>query len=184
MRNVEFKAELRDSDLARSICARLGARHVVTMRQTDTYYRVANGRLKKRESVILEPDGPIEEPVEVIYYHRSDTPEPKVSTFTSYSESEARGHFGTGDLPVWLVVRKKRSLYMLGPTRIHLDDVEDLGSFVEFESMISKSHTQAKARQANEKLRVALGPMLGEPIACSYSDLLALELETEPVPGQ
>ncbi|MEQ8850210.1 MAG: class IV adenylate cyclase [Phycisphaerales bacterium] len=184
MRNVEFKAELRDFSLAKSICARLGARHVVTMRQTDTYYRVANGRLKKRESVILEPDGPIEEPVEVIYYHRSNTPEPKVSTFTTYSEAEARGHFGTGELPIWLVVRKTRSLWMLGPTRIHLDDVEDLGSFVEFESMISKSHTQAKARQANEKLRAALGPMLGEPIACSYSDLLALELETEPVPGQ
>ncbi|GJM18854.1 MAG: adenylate cyclase [Phycisphaeraceae bacterium] len=184
MRNVEYKAELRDHDLARAICARLGARHVVTMRQTDTYYRVANGRLKKRESVIIEPDGPIEEPTEIIYYHRANKSEPKVSTFTCYSEDEAREHFGTRELPIWLAVRKTRSLWMLGPTRIHLDTVEDLGTFIEFESMISKSHTQARAREANETLRAALAPLLGEPIACSYSDLLALELETEPVPTE
>jgi adenylate cyclase class IV len=184
VKNVEYKAELRDFTLARAICARLGARHVVTMRQTDTYYRVAAGRLKKRESVILEPDGPIEEPTEVIHYQRADTSEPKLSTFTCYSESEAREHFGTRSLPIWLVVRKVRSLWMLGPTRIHLDTVEDLGTFIEFESMISKSHTQARARAANEKLRAALSPLLGEPIACSYSDLLAMELETEPVPTE
>lgn len=184
MKNIEFKAELRDLGLARSICQRLGARHIVTMRQVDTYYRVATGRLKKRESVILEPDGPVEEPVEYIHYHRPDTTDPKLSTFTVYSENEAHAHFGAGTLPIWLVVRKVRRLYMLGPTRIHLDRVEDLGEFVEFESMVSKSNPQGRARAANEKLRAALGPILGEPIARSYSDLLATELESEPAPGR
>lgn len=182
MQNIEFKAELRDPDLAEAICRRLGARPISVMRQTDTYYRVATGRLKKRESVILEPDGPIAEPVEFIYYHRADSPEPRVSTFTVYSESEAHEHFGEDRLPIWLVVRKTRRLSMLGATRIHLDTVEDLGSFLELESMVSRSNPPARARQANEKLRVALGPVLGEPLSKSYSDLLALELTTEPTP--
>jgi len=182
MQNIEFKAELRDPDLAGAICRRLGARPISVMRQTDTYFRVASGRLKKRETVILEPDGPINEPVEYISYHRADTPDPRVSTFTVYAEGEAHEHFGTSRLPIWLVVRKTRRLSMLGPTRIHLDTVEDLGSFIELESMVSKSNPPAKARRANQKLRAALGPVLGEPISGSYSDLLALELTTEPTP--
>jgi adenylate cyclase class IV len=40
MENVEFKAELRDIALARTICRAIGASFILTMDQTDTYFRV------------------------------------------------------------------------------------------------------------------------------------------------
>ena len=50
MQNVEYKCELRDPELVRGVCARTGATHVGTVRQLDTYFRIPDGRLKKRET--------------------------------------------------------------------------------------------------------------------------------------
>jgi hypothetical protein len=48
MKNIEFKAELRDLELARATCAILKARRVGTLLQTDEYVAVPEGRLKRR----------------------------------------------------------------------------------------------------------------------------------------
>lgn len=178
MRNVEYKAELRDPGLARAICRRIGATHVVTVEQTDTYYAVASGRLKKREAVVRGDDGDVHEPDEYIHYRRQDGLHPKVSDFEIFDTSTFRERYGIGPVPVWLVVRKTREIWMLGSVRIHVDAVEDLGQFLEFEALVTKAHDEATARRSNEELRATFAPALGEPLACSYSDLLANELET------
>lgn len=167
MQNVEFKAELRDIALARAICKSLQATWVAHMEQKDTYYRVPTGRLKKRECV--------GEPVEYIHYERPNKALPKISQFTIYTESQARERFGREALPVWLVVKKKRELFVLGHTRIHLDEVEGLGTFIELEAVVSPHHNVARCHESIAKLRSALQPALGEVIDCSYSDLLARE---------
>lgn len=164
MHNVEFKAELRDLPLARSIVRSLGARFIVKMNQTDTYYRTPTGRLKRREC-----DG---EPTEYIHYDRTDRLLPKLSHFTIYSEDRFREVFGIEPLPVWLTVRKVRELFMLGNVRIHLDQVETLGDFVEFEALVSPDHTVPTCHRAIAELREKLTPVLGEAIAGGYSDLL------------
>ncbi len=105
MHNVEFKAELRDLPLARSVCKAIGATFILTLEQTDTYFRVAAGRLKKRECA--------GEPTEYIFYDRENRARPKLSHFTIYSEAQAVERFGAAPLPVWVVVRKVRELYML-----------------------------------------------------------------------
>ena len=171
MQNIEFKSELRDISLARPIVKRLGATHIATLEQTDTYFRIASGRLKKRECV--------GEPTEWIRYDRPNRPGARMSTFTLYSEQQALERFGTEPLPIWLTVKKTRELYMLGATRIHLDVVEDLGTFLEFEALVSRSNPVAKAHESVARLREALGPVLGEPISASYSDMLAKELEMD-----
>lgn len=165
MRNVEFKAELRDPDLALPICLELGAKMVGTLEQTDTYYRVADARLKKRETV--------GEPTEWIFYQRPDISRPKLSQFMIYSEAEALERFGVVPLPVWVVVRKSRELLLHGNVRIHIDQVEGLGAFVELEAMITRACGEEACRDALARIRAALTPVLGEPISCGYSDLLA-----------
>ncbi len=169
MQNVEFKAELRDPALAKAILgpAGIGATWIVQLHQTDTYYVVPAGRLKKREC----PG----EPTEYIFYDRADRAQPKLSHFKLYTEGQALERFGSSPLPVWLVVKKVRDLYMLGNVRIHLDDVEGLGHFIEFEALVSPQHTIALCHEALAVLREQLGLAMGEPIAQGYSDLLERE---------
>lgn len=167
MQNVEYKCELRDPDIAVAVCRRLGANHVGTLAQTDTYFRIPDGRLKRRETV--------GEPVEWIFYSREDASRPRLSKFIIYSEAEAKARYGEMPLPVWLVVKKARELWLKGGVRIHLDNVEGLGRFLEFEAMVSRRHDVATCHRAIEELRQAFGPALGEAISCSYSDLLEAE---------
>ncbi|MCE7972944.1 MAG: CYTH domain-containing protein [Leptolyngbya sp. PLA1] len=165
MHNVEFKAELRDLNLARSLCVVLGARKILDFDQTDTYFRVASGRLKKRET----PG----EPTEYVYYDRANRAAAKLSRFMIYSEEQALERFGREPLPVWVVVRKHRDLWMHGHTRIHLDQVEGLGTFIEFEALISRDHNISRGHEAVAALREHFSPVIGETIDCSYSDMVA-----------
>jgi adenylate cyclase, class 2 len=166
-RNVEFKAELRDPNLATSIALALGARHVGTLEQTDTYFRVPAGRLKKRETA--------GETTEWIHYQRADVLGAKLSEFTLFDEEEAAERFGAAPMPVWVVVKKHRELFMLDHVRIHLDAVEHLGNFLELEALVRPGRTRKLCEAAVTRLRQEFAPALGEPIASSYSDLLAPE---------
>lgn len=165
MQNVEFKAELMDLPLARSICRAVGATQIATMQQKDTYYRLPHGRLKKREM----PG----EPTEYIFYNRPDKMPPKVSQFTIYSENEAITRFGARELLTWLVVNKTRELWMLGNVRIHLDVVDGLGSFIEFEALVTPQQNVARCQDIVADLRRQLHPALGEPVSVGYSDMVA-----------
>ncbi|MCA9298917.1 MAG: class IV adenylate cyclase [Phycisphaerales bacterium] len=159
-----MKAELREPHLAPAIVRALGAVHIIDLDQTDTYYNIPCGRLKKREA----PG----EPTEYIFYDRPDRAAPKLSHFVIYSEAQARDRFGAAPLPVRIVVRKRRSLYMLENVRIHLDEVEDLGHFVELEAMLTRGTPLSMCREAIARVRTALGPVIGELIDCGYADLL------------
>jgi len=169
VQNVELKAELRDPPLARAICRAIGASFILAFEQTDTYYRIPTGRLKKRET-----DG---EPVEFVFYERPNRAAPKLSTFTIFTAEQALERFGREPLPVRVVVRKRRELWMHGSTRIHLDSVERLGAFIEFESLVTRGNPVAKAQDAVGELRRHFGPAMGELIDCGYADLLERELD-------
>lgn len=164
MHNVEFKAELRDLPMALAVCRAIKASHIGTLDQTDTYFKVTSGRLKKRETA--------GEPIEYVYYERANRTHPKLSHFTIYDETQATERFGTQPLPIWLIVRKTRDLWMHGSVRIHLDEVVGLGRFIEFEALVSKDNHVARCHETIAELRKAFGPALGEPIDCGYSDLL------------
>lgn len=171
MQNIEFKAELRDLDLARTQCRALGASFVRTLDQTDTYFKLPDGRLKKREV----PG----EPVEWIFYHRSDRPTPKMSHFMLYSDEQAKARWGVLPLREWLVVHKIRELWLLSNVRIHLDRVDELGTFIEFEAQVSRKHTVKVCHEQVASLRESFAPILGEAIAGGYANLLD-QLKHEP----
>ncbi|MBL0926157.1 MAG: CYTH domain-containing protein [Phycisphaerales bacterium] len=187
MQNVEFKCELRDPDLARLIAAKIGAKPVGVLRQTDSYYRIPDGRLKKRET-----EG---EPTEYVFYHRLNRVKPKLSHFSIYSEEQFRERYGEaaaeGGLPLWVIVRKSRQVWMWtaatsageGSVRLHADEVEGLGWFFEAEALVSPRQHLGICHEIVENVREAFGPALGEMIAVGYSDMLAAQQQADPPPG-
>lgn len=164
MQNIEFKAELRNLAAARRQCEVLGAQRVRHMQQTDTYFRLPDGRLKKREV----PG----ELTEWIFYHRQDRVSPRMSNYTILNDEQARRRWGTHSLKPWLTVIKSRELWMLGDVRIHLDEVEGVGTFIEFEALVSRRFDVEMCHEAVRTLRETFTPLLGEPISKSYSDLV------------
>ena len=134
------------------------------MQQTDTYFRLPDGRLKMRE---VPGDLP-----EWIFYHRQDRVSPRMSNYTILNNEQARRRWGTHSLKPWLSVVKSRELWMLGDVRIHLDEVEGLGTFIEFEALVSRRFDVKMCHEAVRSLRETFAPLLGEPISKSYSDLV------------
>jgi len=167
MHNVEFKSELRDYDLAQTICRAFGATEALVLEQTDTYYKVPSGRLKRREQTGQEP--------EYIFYDRANKAEPRLSHYVIYDEPTARQRFATDTLPVLVVVKKQRLVYLIGNIRIHLDKVKDLGNFLEIEAVVSRAHNVRSCYDKVMELKTKLLPAIGEMISASYSDMLLLE---------
>ncbi|HVZ95114.1 MAG TPA: class IV adenylate cyclase, partial [Phycisphaerales bacterium] len=162
VQNVEYKSELRDPQLGKMILSRSGARFITFMKQRDTYYRIAEGRLKKRESS--------DEPTEFVFYHRADRVRPKLSHFQIYGEEEAAAKFGPQPLPVWMVIEKEREVWMHDGVHIHVDKVEGLGSFIELQALVTPWQHIGKCQESIAQLRAKLAPALGEAIATGYCD--------------
>ena len=70
------------------------------------------------------------------------------------------------------IVRKTRYLYLVGQTRIHLDDVEGLGKFMELEVVLREGQSDAEGRAIAEGLMASLGVERGDRIEGAYMDLL------------
>ncbi len=85
MRNVEWKARLLYRERAERICRELGAREVAILEQRDTYFRVARGRLKRRECA--------GRPTEWIEYFRPDQRDARSSDYALYTSREAVERF-------------------------------------------------------------------------------------------
>jgi adenylate cyclase class IV len=167
MQSLDFKAELRDPQIARIVCRHLNALEVVTTRSVERYFRVANGRLKQR---VAQDD-----PNEWIFYHRADRTRPKLTHFTIYSEAQARERFGAQPLPVWVEFNRTREIWLVDWVRINIDIIENLGLFIEFEALVSKKRNIAVCHARFEQLRRHFEHALGEPLSQSYADLVALE---------
>ncbi len=71
------------------------------------------------------------------------------------------------------VVKKTRTVYLLAQTRVHIDDVEDLGSFLELEVVLRPDQTDEEGQKIAEDLLREFGIDEQELIAEAYIDLLA-----------
>ena len=72
-----------------------------------------------------------------------------------------------------VVVKKKREVFMVGQTRVHLDEVEDLGTFVELEVVLRANQDPCEGHRIAEGLMMELGIEADKLIGCAYADLLA-----------
>jgi predicted adenylyl cyclase CyaB len=135
-------------------------------RQGDTYFRVSCGRLKLRR-IGGSPHGTL------IYYDRSDRAESRYSRyyFALVDDAEEVETLLDAALGTLVKVDKIRHLFLYGATRIHLDRVENLGCFVELETVM-QYQTEEEARAEHELVKQTLGLDERETIAVSYGDLL------------
>src|SRR5262249_40642481 len=131
MQNLELKARCPDLEMVRARAERLGARYAGAFAQRDTFFASgAPGRLKLREVA----DGP----AELIAYRRADLAAARASDYDIYPGPPAHRLRAvlTAALGEAGVVEKRRRLYLLEHTRIHLDEVRGLGDFVELETVL------------------------------------------------
>ena len=174
-RNLEIKVECREVGLSdvRQRLARRGVELSSRLRQVDTYFRVPHGRLKLRE--ILDYDHPAGARAELIGYVRPDEAASRWSTYhvTAIGVGEVASLLASLEATLGKLVRvaKRRDVAILDTTRIHLDEVEGLGAFIELETVI-EGQSEAEATAEHRRIVAELGLDRWAPISGSYSDLL------------
>ena len=165
-RNVEIKARVRDFEALRERAEALSDTPVEILDQLDTFYITPRGRLKLR---VLAPDR-----CELIQYARPDDLGAKTSTYEIVRSNDpaAFSRILESALPIRGVVSKRRHLYLIGPTRLHLDEVEDLGTFMELEVVLSKGETSEYGAQIAQDLMDKLGIVEADLVSGAYIDLM------------
>ncbi len=170
MRNLEYKAAVRELEQLRDLFAQRGASFSGILSQRDTYFNTTAGRLKLRETSGRTP--------ELIFYERKeDSPAAMESRYSILQVSEpALKDFLAKALGVRAVVEKERQLLMLKNARIHLDEVKGLGTFIEFEVVSSTALPEEESEKEDaallDKLKGYAAPFVTREINESYSDLL------------
>jgi predicted adenylyl cyclase CyaB len=164
--NIEIKARARDlADLRRGAEA-LSDTPAQVIPQEDTFFYTAKGRLKLRQ---LAPDWG-----QLVYYERTDASGPKRSNYHIFETRDPESLKTTLSLALGIrgVVRKKRTLYLVGQTRLHLDEVEGLGEFMELEVVLRPEQSDAEGQAIAQDLMTRLGMREEDLIEGAYMDLL------------
>ncbi len=162
--NVELKARDPNPEVTAARCLNLGAVSVGTLTQRDVYFRARRGRLKLR----IQAD----EGSELIAYRRADTPEAGESAYVRAAASESVAEALDAALGTTVVVSKRRRLLIWEGVRIHLDEVDGLGGFIEFEAVLPDAGDPATARAKLARLRDELQIEDDALLSVSYADLL------------
>ncbi len=168
--NLELKARVPDLASAREAALELGAVPSAVEQQRDTFFNARYGRLKLREIA--------GEPAYLIGYRRPDEQAARISEYTlvPVPNPQALKHALSQTLGIWLVVAKRREILLWDHVRIHLDTVEQLGTFVEFEAVLSGPHGNPDRELGDRRLH-ALREVMAitdrDCVAVAYADLLA-----------
>lgn len=168
MRNLELKARCADLAAAETTARGLGATAGGTLHQVDSYFVTPAGRLKLRQ---IDGGGG-----ELIYYERA---EDSAVRWSHYYTAPVADCVALRDVllrayGLRLEVEKARVLFLYRNARIHLDRVERLGSFLEFEvpAATDSDDERERARQIMDQLMTAFGVRASDAVPASYADLL------------
>lgn len=165
-RNVEIKLRLDEFEEARRCVEMHADGPGELLIQEDTFFHVPKGRLKLR--CLSDGVG------ELIAYHRTDDDGPALSDYRILRTENPQGlrSFLTDALGVRGVVRKRRWLYHIGRTRVHLDEVESLGGFLELEVVLADEEAESDGVAVAHAILHRLGLEAAKRIDCAYMDLL------------
>ena len=169
-RNIEIKARVPNrQELIQRVESLTTFEQQLT--QTDTFFYCNNGRLKLRQIEESESS-------ELIFYQRDNSTEASLSTYvrTPIPKPDDIKSILQQTLGIRGVVRKVRHLYMWERTRIHVDQVDDLGNFVELEVVLDPSQTELSGKSTAQQLMQQLNIKESDLESAAYIDLL----ETKP----
>jgi predicted adenylyl cyclase CyaB len=164
--NIEIKARARNFDEIKARAEKLSNQPVRVIMQEDVFFNTSQGRLKLR---ILAG-----EKSQLIYYTRPDQEGPKRSDYHIFHTSDPEPLKRALELAYGIrgIVKKTRYLYLIGQTRVHLDDVEGLGPFMELEVVMQEEQGDAEGQAIAEDLMERLGVERSDLLEGAYMDLL------------
>lgn len=165
--NIEIKARVADPARKRELTERIADTGPTVLRQQDTFFPCPNGRLKLRK--LTADQG------ELITYRRADVAGTKQSdyllsctTTPDTLRAVLAEALGTG-----IVVTKTRLLYLVSQTRVHLDEVEGLGTFLELEVVLKEGQSPEEGHRIAREIMRQLEVKEADLIEGAYADLLA-----------
>ncbi len=172
--NIEIKARIHDWERIRRGAEAVSDTAVAIIEQEDTFFACARGRLKLRQFSATRG--------ELIAYDREDVAGTKASHYfiTPTVKPALLRETLTRALGVIRTVKKQRHLYLCGATRIHLDLVEGLGTFLELEVAMRPGQSAVEGERTAHELMDKLGVAPGDLVAGAYADLLAARGVTSP----
>lgn len=169
LRNVEIKARIANLQTLLAKTAALADSGPEELCQDDTFFFCSNGRLKLRR---LAPDSG-----ELIFYQRSDALGPKASFYSIAASGDpgslceiltaAYGQAGR--------VQKQRTLFRAGRTRLHIDRVVGLGTFLEIEVVLGEEEEEQSGMREAREWMARLGIEESHLLSGSYFDLQGRE---------
>lgn len=112
----------------------------------------------------------------LIYYQRDDQVGPKLSKYIIYETKEPMILISTLEMALGISgkVQKQRTLYMFGQTRIHYDQVNGLGRFMELEVVLDDTQTLEEGRDIANSVMEMLGIDQTDLVKGAYHDILQL----------
>lgn len=163
--NVEIKARASDPVALAARARILGETPPETLHQRDTFFACRHGRLKLRE---LASGGG-----ELIWYERRDVAGSRRSDYRVVPIADPaalRDLLGLAQ-GVTQVVEKTRTLWIVGQTRIHLDEVVGLGSFVELEVVLEDGQAESDGHRIAAELMASLGITATDLLGRAYAEM-------------
>lgn len=164
--NIEIKVRIADAEQARPAIERLADGPAEVLEQTDTYFNAGDAAYLK----LREENGS----ASLVAYRRDRRAEPRPSDIRLVPIDrpgelhEVLAHA----LGTLVVVDKTRRLYFRGQTRIHLDEVDRLGAFLELEVVLQPGQTEADGLKIANDLLDRLNLVGSQAQTESYRDLL------------
>src|SRR6266481_407104 len=165
MKNLEAKFRLSNHAEAESRANAIGYTRRAILHQRDTFFRVANGKLKMREengSSIL------------IFYYRDESGPLMLSNYeiVKVADPPRTLRILAAALGPIAVVEKVRTMLMRDNVRLHLDKVTRLGEFGEIEAVIAEGDDPERSRGAVNEILDALNVGKPDLIDVSYFEML------------
>jgi len=161
-KNLELKTEIKSLVKYRKILSEIDAKYIRQINQCDVYYKINNGLLKLRL---------FDNEAELIKYNRDESGKTRWSDYEILKLDAAKAkEFLEKLFVVETIVKKKRELWLYDNSRIHLDSVKHLGRFLEIETLVINTNSDARKRFDTIKSLLKLDD--AKQILSSYRDLM------------